>query len=182
MPISTERNHALKNISDKDISYLRLSHYTSELYEDPRLNLSIRFMPDSPYQELTNCKGYLNLRFDPTQNFRVMTNSKKAPDWIGYPEIRAWANSEKDQPDMICVRVGKGKFVGRPGSNKTPEEAYYTALGVSYQAWGKNKELCPWAVIRIGNFETELEMKPTERGSETAKKFSFIGEENLYYD
>ena len=50
MTIITQHNHALKDVTEKDISYIRLSHYSSELYEDPRLNLSIRFMPDSPYQ------------------------------------------------------------------------------------------------------------------------------------
>jgi len=180
MPKITERNHQLRDVTEADINYIRLSHYHDEANTVAqgttmplkfRINCSINFEDTSAYSELHSSTGFLNLLFRPTQRLRDLVRSdSKHPEWSGFDDLRSWA---KDSVNQIAL-TSKGAYVGKKGNRRVPEPAYYTALGLGFEQRDMSD---PYVWLKIGNYQTYVEMFEVEDN----KFFSHIGEHSEWH-
>jgi len=170
---------SLQHLHNNDVKFIRISQYDLGYSGDIlRLNVSLKFVENSIYTKLHNHTGFFNLVFRPTQNLRVLTNPCQGPDWSGYTDMREWCQNEKSQPETVSVYAAKGRIVNAKGNRRTPKLAYYTTLGLSYQLWGKDQEVCSWVNVQIGDFKIDMEMRETVN---TNKMFRFFGQEEIYH-
>ena len=179
MTIITDHNHLLKDVTQADINYIRVSQYKQDVNTDAqgtyspykrRINCSINFVKTSPYAEYHK-EGFLNLLFKPTTRLRDLQRSSSAhPDWVGFTEIRDWAK----QPDHSVALTSKGSFVGKKGNRRVPEPAYYTVLGLGYEDHDLTD---PYVWLRIGNYQTYIEIFEVTKN----KFFDHIGEHSEWH-
>lgn len=180
MPKITDHNHALRDVTRADINYIRISQYKAEVNTVAkgttmplkiRLNCSINFEATSPYQELHQSTGFLNLLFRPTLRLRDLVRpDSQHPEWQGFTDLKIWAKN----PDNAVALTSKGAFVGKKGNRSAPRPAYYTALGLGFE--DKNMS-DPYISLRIGNYQTYIEMYEVENN----KFFSHLGDHSEWH-
>ena len=186
----TEYNHALEKLTQADVKYIKVSLYDVKKYDTTRLNVSLKFEPESEetYGHLYNskCKNFLHLTTKLSSNVHSLTRASQHPPWRGLEEMRNWAQSEKagkhvgDPEFSPTVYVGKLGHVGKFGRRKTPEPAYYTAVALSIlpDDGGFAKDDYYHCYVRVGEFRYQLELQHQTNDDH----FSYVGQEECYHE
>lgn len=177
MCVITERHHQLHGVTQKDVKFVSISLYDTELYPEPRYNVCVKFEPDSAYAQLHNKHGFVKLLFTPSNDIRFLRRKSEHPRWDGFSTYEIWREEEKKIDKNSMVFIGKGKFLNEKGCKLTPEPAYFTMLGVS--AFGSpNNALSLFAKLKIFDFETEMDLTPAHDND----NFSHITYQTIYHD
>ena len=178
MSVITSKTHALKNVTHTDVKFVRACLYDIEVYETPRLNISLKFESNTEFYDLHDSDGFVKLVAFPKLQLHTINRRSGHPEWSGISDMYNWAKEESvgihtgQAPHFTAI--GKGNYVGTRGSKITPEPAYYTCFVLSMDdpETGVVK-------FRVGSFDHELVMSKAQ-GSQ-AKHFQSIGQEEIWH-